>query len=85
MSSKGHIRDLATSGKDGLGIDIENDFQPSYKVITGKNTLVKELKSYAKDRQVLIATDQDREGEAIGWHLAQILNLDPNDENPNCI
>ncbi|MFA7422406.1 MAG: type I DNA topoisomerase [Acholeplasmataceae bacterium] len=81
MSSKGHIRDLATSGKDGLGIDIENDFQPSYKVITGKNTLVKELKSYAKDRQVLIATDQDREGEAIGWHLAQILNLDPNDEN----
>lgn len=81
LSSKGHIRDLATSGKDGLGIDIEHDFQPSYKIISGKNTLVKELKSYAKDRQVLIATDQDREGEAIGWHLAQILNLDPNDEN----
>jgi DNA topoisomerase I len=78
---KGYVRDLATSGKDGLGIDIENDFQPSYKVIPGKNKLVKELKSYAKGRQVLIATDQDREGEAIGWHLAQILDLDPKDEN----
>jgi len=81
LSSKGHIRDLATSGKDGLGIDIDNDFQPSYKIIPGKNKLVKELKSYAKGRQVLIATDQDREGEAIGWHLAQILDLDPKDEN----
>ena len=81
LSSKGHVRDLATSGKDGLGIDIENDFQPSYKVIPGKNTLVKELKSKAKGREVLIATDQDREGEAIGWHLAQILDLDPNENN----
>jgi DNA topoisomerase-1 len=81
LSSKGHIRDLATSGKDGLGIDIENDFQPSYKIIKGKNNLVKELKQKAKNREVLIATDQDREGEAIGWHLAQILELDPNAKN----
>jgi DNA topoisomerase-1 len=81
LSSKGHIRDLATSGKDGLGIDIEHDFQPSYKIIKGKNNLVKELKQKAKNREVLIATDQDREGEAIGWHLAQILELDPNAKN----
>ncbi len=81
LSSKGHIRDLATSGKDGLGIDIENDFQPSYKIIPGKNKLVKELKAHAKNREVLIATDQDREGEAIGWHLAQILDLNPKDNN----
>lgn len=81
LSSKGHIRDLATSGKDGLGIDIENDFQPSYKVIPAKKTLVKELLAKAKNREVLIATDQDREGEAIGWHLAQILELDPNATN----
>lgn len=81
LSSKGHVRDLATSGKDGLGIDIDNDFQPSYKAIPGKNTLIKELKSKAKGREVLIATDQDREGEAIGWHLAQILDLDPNENN----
>ncbi len=81
MSSKGHIRDLATSGKGGLGIDIEQEFQPKYIISKGKEKLVKELIDASKNRDVLIATDQDREGEAIGWHLAQILNLDINLEN----
>lgn len=81
MSSKGHIRDLATSGKGGLGIDIEQAFQPKYIISKGKEKLVKELKDAAKNREVLIATDQDREGEAIGWHLAQILDLDTSLEN----
>lgn len=77
MSSVGHIRDLATSGPGGLGIDVENDFLPSYKYITGKKKVVTELLNMQKkvDR-VLIATDPDREGEAIGWHLAEVLNLD---------
>ncbi len=81
LSSKGHIRDLAISGKDGLGIDIENDFQPTYVAIKGKKSVIKELKDKAKGRDVLIATDPDREGEAIGWHLAQILDLNPEDKN----
>ena len=81
LSSKGHIRDLAISGKDGLGVDIDNDFEPKYVAIKGKTSVIKELKENAKGRDVLIATDPDREGEAIGWHLAQILNLNPQDKN----
>lgn len=81
LSSKGHIRDLAIAGKDGLGIDIENNFEPKYVAIKGKAQVIKQLKEKAKGREVLIATDPDREGEAIGWHLAQILNLNPEDKN----
>lgn len=81
LSSKGHIRDLAISGKDGLGVDIDNNFEPKYVSIKGKTSVIKELKEKAKGRDVLIATDPDREGEAIGWHLAQILNLNPQDKN----
>ena len=81
VSSKGHIRDLATSGKGGLGIDVEANFEPSYQVIRGKQTLINDLKKQAKSRDVLIATDQDREGEAIAWHIAQVLNLDVQEEN----
>jgi len=81
LSSKGHIRDLATSGVDGLGLDIENNFEPKYTVIKGKQALVKELISKSKGRDVLIATDPDREGEAIGWHLAELLGLNPEDAN----
>ncbi|MFA5526580.1 MAG: toprim domain-containing protein, partial [Acholeplasmataceae bacterium] len=83
LSSKGHIRDLATTGVDGLGLDINNHFKPNYQLIKGKIALVNELKSKAKGKDVLIATDPDREGEAIGWHLAEILGLDP--EQPNRI
>lgn len=81
LSSKGHIRDLAISGVGGLGIDIENNYEPSYKIIKGKESTVKELMKAAKDKEVFIATDPDREGEAIGWHLAQILSLDLNKPN----
>lgn len=82
VSSKGHIRDLATTGKGGLGIDVENDFTPTYKVSSDKRAVVKELKDLAKKSdQVFLASDPDREGEAIAWHLAEILDLDQKQEN----
>jgi len=77
-SSKGHIRDIKISGIGGLGIDIDNDFEPDYEVIQGKGALIKDLIKYTKDKEVFLATDPDREGEAIAWHLTQVLNLDPN-------
>ncbi len=76
LSSVGHIRDLQTSGKDGLGIDIENGFVPKYRIIKGKDKLVEELKKSCKGKQVFLATDPDREGEAISFHLATVLGLD---------
>lgn len=79
MSSLGHIRDLATTGKDGLGIDIENDFKPNYQIIKGKAQLVRELKQASKDSHVYLATDPDREGEAISFHLKEVLNLSDDD------
>ena len=79
VSSKGHIRDLAIKGKDGLGVDIENDFEPTYVVSKDKTDTVKELRNEAsKAEKVFLATDPDREGEAISWHLAQELGLDEN-------
>ncbi len=76
VSSLGHIRDLATSGKYGFGVDIEDNFKPDYKVIKGKSKLVKELKKDVKDADfVYLATDPDREGEAISWHLYDTLGL----------
>ena len=82
VSSKGHIRDLATTGKGGLGIDIENDFQPNYKISTDKKEVVKELQKMAKNSDhVYLASDPDREGEAIAWHLASVLGLDMNEDN----
>ncbi len=78
VSSLGHIRDLSTSGKYGFGVDVENDFKPDYKIIKGKNKLVKELKKDVKDADfVYLATDPDREGEAISWHLYDTLGLTP--------
>ncbi len=77
LASKGHIRDLASSGKMGLGVDIENGFAPVYKVSPDKAQIVKELKSaVSKADEVYLATDPDREGEAIAWHLAIVLGLD---------
>lgn len=82
VSSKGHIRDLATRGKEGLGVDIENDFAPTYEVSKDKTDTVKDLKSKAKKAEhVFLATDPDREGEAISWHLAQELGLSEEDKN----
>jgi len=78
-SSKGHIRDLTTSGKYGLGVDLEDNFKPSYKPITGKSKLITELKkNVASSDYVILATDPDREGEAISWHLKDALGLDEN-------
>ncbi len=81
MSSKGHIRDLPASR---LGVDIENGFKPEYIVPRkdGKAALLKELKAAAKNsKAVYLATDPDREGEAIAWHLAQMLELDESAAN----
>lgn len=76
VSSKGHIRDLATTGKYGLGVDIENHFEPNYILISGKKKLVQELKKEVKDAdKVYLATDPDREGEAISWHLKEALGI----------
>ena len=76
VSSLGHIRDLSTTGKYGFGIDIENNFKPTYEIIKGKKKLVNELKKDVKNSDfVYLATDPDREGEAIAWHLAHILEI----------
>ncbi|MBQ2133431.1 MAG: DNA topoisomerase I, partial [Bacteroidales bacterium] len=72
-SSGGHIRDLA---KKNLGIDIENNFEPDYEVSADKAKIVSELKSLAKKAETIwLASDEDREGEAIAWHLQQTLKL----------
>ncbi len=79
VSSKGHIRDLATSGKFGLGIDLDNDFKPNYIAIKGKSKTITELKKLAKESDmVYLASDPDREGEAISWHLLDVLKLKNN-------
>jgi DNA topoisomerase-1 len=69
----GHIKDLPRSK---LGIDIDNDFEPQYITIRGKGELLKEIKTLAhKSKRVLLATDPDREGEAIAWHLQNFIKL----------
>ena len=80
VSSKGHIRDLATSGHLGLGVDIENGFKPNYVPIKGKEKVIKELKKDVKDSDmVYLASDPDREGEAIAWHLKDALGIKDKD------
>ncbi|HSW66564.1 MAG TPA: type I DNA topoisomerase [Bacillota bacterium] len=73
-SSFGHIRDLP---KKGLNIDIANDFAPTYDISPDKKKVVSELRAAAKNADVWLASDEDREGEAIAWHLTQALKLDP--------
>ncbi len=76
LSSVGHIRDLAKSGPGGLGVDVENKFEPKYTVITGKKKIINQLKKAAVSAdEIFLATDPDREGEAISWHLYDVLNL----------
>ena len=78
LATVGHLRDLSTSGKGGFGVDIENGFKPTYVVSSGKRATVAELKEAArKADDIYLATDPDREGEAIAWHLTQILGLNP--------
>ena len=76
VSSKGHIRDLATSGTLGLGVDIEHGFKPNYIPIKGKSNVIKSLKKDVKESDtVYLASDPDREGEAIAWHLKDALGI----------
>lgn len=76
-SSKGHIRDLTTRGYGGFGVDIEDNFKPMYKNLRDKAPVVKELKKHLKGvDKVYLATDPDREGEAISWHLYEVLGLE---------
>ena len=75
-ASKGHIRDLSMKGKGGLGVNIDEGFAPNYIVSKGKTSVIKELQeAKAKCDEVILATDPDREGEAIAWHLAEVLDL----------
>jgi|SRR5690554_238759 len=77
LSSVGHIRDLAKSGPGGLGVDVENNFQPKYTVISGKKKVINQLKKAANNsNEIYLATDPDREGEAISWHIYDALKLD---------
>ncbi len=79
IASMGHIRDLP---KSTLGVDVDNDFKPKYIAIRGKEEIVRELKAGAKKAdKVYLATDPDREGEAIAWHLAHLLKLDLEQDN----
>ena len=75
VASNGHVRDLP---KSTMGIDMENDYEPKYITIRGKGDKLAELRRYAKKAdKVYLATDPDREGEAISWHLSIALKLDP--------
>ncbi|MBO8440861.1 MAG: type I DNA topoisomerase [Firmicutes bacterium] len=79
VASKGHVRDLP---KSKMGVDIDNNYEPHYISIRGKGDTIKELRKEAKNaKKVYLASDPDREGEAIAWHLSYILGLDINDKN----
>ena len=79
LASKGHIRDLAIRGHNGYGVDVANNFNATYEVKEDSKKIVNELKKAAKKSdEVILATDPDREGEAIAWHLAKVLDLDIN-------
>lgn len=79
IASMGHVRDLPNAR---LSVDIKNNYEPKYSIIKGKEALVKDIKQQAANAdKIFLATDPDREGEAISWHLAYILGLDLNDNN----
>ena len=79
VASFGHVRDLP---KSKLGVDVDNNFQPSYSTIKGKGDVIKNLKDLAKKSdKIYLASDPDREGEAIAWHIAHALKLDEKDSN----
>jgi len=75
MASMGHVRDLP---KSDLGVDVDHDFEPKYVVTRGRGNVLKQIRAAGKGAEsVYLATDLDREGEAIAWHLAEALSLDP--------
>lgn len=78
IASQGHVVDLPSSK---LAVDVDNDFKPEYKTMKGKAGIIKEIKDHAKGKDVVyLATDPDREGEAIAWHLKNLLNIDDNEK-----
>src|SRR5699024_8160351 len=78
IASMGHVRDLP---KSQMGVDVDHQYQPKYITVRGKGKVLKELRSEAKKaKKVYLAADPDREGEAIAWHLAHALNIDPESE-----
>jgi DNA topoisomerase-1 len=78
IASQGHIIDLPSSK---LAVDVENDFKPEYKTMKGKANIIKEIKEHAKGKEIVyLATDPDREGEAIAWHLKNVLNIKDDDK-----
>ena len=80
ISSKGHIRDLATTGKFGLGVDVNDDFKPNYVIIKGKTKDVANIKKEVNNADmVYLATDPDREGETISWHIYDEVKI-PDDK-----
>lgn len=80
VSSKGHIRDLTTTGKYGFGVDVDNGFKPNYEPIKGKKSTITELKKLGKESdKIYLASDPDREGEAISWHLKDAMGLKDDD------
>ena len=78
IASKGHIRDLP---QKEFGVKIENNFEPEFQIIPNKEKVIKEIQKETKNKKVLLASDMDREGEAIAWHLSQLLDLDPQEKN----
>ena len=80
VSSKGHIRDLSTTGKFGLGVDVDGNFEPNYIPIAGKRKVISDLKKDIKNSdKIYLATDPDREGEDISWHLKDELGIKDKD------
>ena len=80
LSSQGHIRDIESIGRKSIGIDFENNYAPNYQISADKKAIVDRLKKEAKTAdKILLASDEDREGEAIAWHLKEVLDL--NDKN----
>ena len=81
VASMGHIRDLATTGKFGLGVDVDGNFEPTYIPMKGKKKVISDLKKLVSEAEkIYLATDPDREGEAISWHLKDALNIKNNYE-----
>ena len=79
VASLGHVRDLP---KSRMGVDIDHDYQPDYISIRGKGDVIKELRKDAKAaKAIYLASDPDREGEAIAWHVANLLKMDPTEKN----
>lgn len=82
IASKGHVRDLP---EKEFGVDIENNFEPEFQIIPNKEKVIKDIQKETKDKKVLLASDMDREGEAIAWHIAQLLDLDPKEKKQDSI